>query len=343
MSFVGAAQMLRPPARGPRAHLRGHERRARRRSSPARLTVRDGRDPGARGRSRRRARRRRERLHASLPGLVDCHTHLPFAGWRAGEYERSCAASPTRRSRAAAAGSPSSARALRESSDEEVLAQSRGARARDARRRDDDVRVQVGLRPLARGRAARAGARRASWTIAVAQTTVSTALLAHAVPDGYTADAWMDEVRGDAARGRSTRRQRHRAGHLRGVDRVHATSTSHGWASWRRAAGLALRCHVEQFGDHALGAGGARGGRALGRPPLADAPRRHRARSAAAHVRGGAAPGRRVPRRRAPRARRGRCSTRARSSCSPPTSIPGTSPVRLDAAGDRARRRACTG
>jgi imidazolonepropionase len=24
---------------------------------------------------------------AVLPGLVDCHTHLPFAGWRAQEYE----------------------------------------------------------------------------------------------------------------------------------------------------------------------------------------------------------------------------------------------------------------
>ena len=25
---------------------------------------------------------------AIVPGLVDCHTHLPFAGWRAQEYEQ---------------------------------------------------------------------------------------------------------------------------------------------------------------------------------------------------------------------------------------------------------------
>ena len=33
---------------------------------------------------------------AVLPGFVDCHTHLPFAGWRAEEYERKVTGVPVR-------------------------------------------------------------------------------------------------------------------------------------------------------------------------------------------------------------------------------------------------------
>ncbi len=31
---------------------------------------------------------------AVVPGFVDCHTHLPFAGWRAGEYAQKLAGVP---------------------------------------------------------------------------------------------------------------------------------------------------------------------------------------------------------------------------------------------------------
>ena len=58
-----------------------------------------------------------------LPGLVDCHTHLPFAGWRAGEYEQKVTGVPYEEIARAGGGIASSARALRETPDETVLAQ----------------------------------------------------------------------------------------------------------------------------------------------------------------------------------------------------------------------------
>ena len=56
--------------------------------------------------SRRSSRRADANIHidasgcALLPGLVDCHTHLPFAGWRAGEYEQKVTGVPVRGDRA---------------------------------------------------------------------------------------------------------------------------------------------------------------------------------------------------------------------------------------------------
>ncbi|MGH2859588.1 MAG: hypothetical protein ACRDMJ_19105, partial [Solirubrobacteraceae bacterium] len=85
VSIDGAAQVLRPPI-DRMSHLRGDELQ-RQTLDPGSVSLRDGRivalgaDPGA-----------EVRIDASgcavLPGFVDCHTHLPFAGWRAGEYEQ---------------------------------------------------------------------------------------------------------------------------------------------------------------------------------------------------------------------------------------------------------------
>jgi imidazolonepropionase len=82
---------------------------------------------------------------------------------------------------------------------------------------------------------------------AVVQTTTSTALLAHSVPDGYTADSWMDEVEAMlpqalAAAGPA----------LTALDIfVESIAFSNAHLEWMgalaRDAGLALRAHVEQF------------------------------------------------------------------------------------------------
>jgi imidazolonepropionase len=73
----GAAQVLRPPQDG-LPYLR-HDRAAELRTEPGSVTVAGGRiaalddDPGA-GTVVDAAG------CAIVPGLVDCHTHLPFAG-----------------------------------------------------------------------------------------------------------------------------------------------------------------------------------------------------------------------------------------------------------------------
>ena len=58
-----------------------------------------------------------------VPGFVDCHTHLPFVGWRADEFEARLAGrdlpGPARARRRHLPESPGSSR---EASDDEVLA-----------------------------------------------------------------------------------------------------------------------------------------------------------------------------------------------------------------------------
>src|SRR4029078_7665031 len=63
-----------------------------------------------------------------LPGFVDCHTHLPFAGWRANEYEMKVTGVPYEEIARSGGGIASSARALAAASDDDVLALARDLR-----------------------------------------------------------------------------------------------------------------------------------------------------------------------------------------------------------------------
>ena len=85
---------------------------------------------------------------ALIPGFVDCHTHLPFAGWRAGEYEQKLLGVGYEEIARDGGGIAASARALRESSDAAVLEQAGGLAAEMLAAGDDHVRVQVGVRTV---------------------------------------------------------------------------------------------------------------------------------------------------------------------------------------------------
>jgi imidazolonepropionase len=241
VSLEHAAQVLRPPEDG-LTRLR-HDRAGELRAEPGSVAVAGGRiagfepDPEAEVRIDARG-------CAVVPGFVDCHTHLPFAGWRAEEYEQKVTGVPYEEIARAGGGIRSSARALAAASDDRVIAQAFGLAAEMLTHGTTSFECKsgYGLSPDAELRAL-ALAERLDGV--VPQATTSTALLAHAVPDGYDADGWMDRVEAlvpqVAAETRATALDLY-------VETI-AFSNDH----LRRMGALAaahrldLRAHVEQF------------------------------------------------------------------------------------------------
>jgi imidazolonepropionase len=128
-----------------------------------------------------------------LPGFVDCHTHLPFAGWRADEYEMKVTGVPYEQIARSGGGIASSARAFAATSDDAILSQARtiAGEMLTTGTTAFEGKTGYGLSYDAERRAVRLGHALGEQ---VEQTTSVTGLFAHAVPEGWTADAWMDEV-----------------------------------------------------------------------------------------------------------------------------------------------------
>jgi imidazolonepropionase len=204
---------------------------------PGAVAVRDGRivalddDPGAdvvidaRG-------------GAVIPGFVDCHTHLPFAGWRASEYEMKVTGVPYEEIARSGGGIASSARALASSSDEAVLAQARAVRDEMLRLGTTTLEGKTGYGLSVDGelRSVRLGRELGLDRV--------TGLFAHSVPEGFTPASWMDEVDGLAARAQ-----------VDALD-IYVESVAFRNADLERLGeiarreGVPLRAHVEQFATH---------------------------------------------------------------------------------------------
>jgi imidazolonepropionase len=244
LSIDGASALLLPPEPG-LAYLR-HDRAGQLRLEPGSIACAGGaiaafeEDAAA-------AVRFDARGTTVVPGLVDCHTHLPWAGWRAGEYEAKVTGVPYEEIARAGGGIASSARAFAAASDEEVLDQAE-ALAREMLSWGTTTFEGKSGYGLSRDGELRALRLAAELRERVPQTTVATALLAHAVPPGHTADSWMAEIESlvDPVSTDTV------AESLDIFVESFAFSNEHlaRMGELARAHGLALRAHVEQLATH---------------------------------------------------------------------------------------------
>jgi len=172
---------------------------------------------------------------AIVPGFVDCHTHLPFAGWRAEEYEQKVTGVPYEDIARRGGGIAASARALAETSDEAVLAQARAIRAEMLAHGTTTFEAKTGYGLSVEGELRLVRLARELGPAAV------TGLFAHAVPPGYRAAGWMDEVDRLAAQADVDALDIYVesvAFRNEDLDRLGAIA---------RREGVPLRAHVEQF------------------------------------------------------------------------------------------------
>ncbi|HEY5859625.1 MAG TPA: imidazolonepropionase [Actinomycetota bacterium] len=130
-------------------------------------------------------------LGCIIPGFVDCHAHLPFAGWRADEFEARLRGASYADLHGEEGGIFRSARQLAAATDDEVLEFCRPILAEMVAHGTTalELKTGYGLSVEAELRQARL-ARRLAAEVA-AQTCTVTLLAAHAVPHGVSREDWI--------------------------------------------------------------------------------------------------------------------------------------------------------
>jgi imidazolonepropionase len=183
---------------------------------------------------------------AVVPGFVDCHTHLPFIGWRSDEFEARLAGRSYRDLQGEGGGILRSSRMLNQASDEEIAMFCRplfdemlahGTTALE-------LKTGYGLSVEAELRQARLARRIAAE---IPQSVTVTLLACHAVPPDLTRDRWVDEVCAElipaaAAEGIAD------AVDVYVEDIAFTVEDLERVAQAARDEGLSVRCHADQLG-----------------------------------------------------------------------------------------------
>lgn len=128
-----------------------------------------------------------------VPGFVDCHTHIPFFGWRADEDAARLSGIRYETLHRQEGGIYRSRKLLAEASDEDVIKFGVEQANSMLRRGTTTFEMKSGY-----GLSVEAELRQLNLAHAIGervpQTTVATCLAAHAVPPGYTEGQWVGEA-----------------------------------------------------------------------------------------------------------------------------------------------------
>jgi len=183
---------------------------------------------------------------AVIPGFVDCHTHLPFWGWRADEFAARLSGRTYRDVQGGGGGIYRSARLLARAGDDDVLEFCLPLVAEMLAHGTTALELKTGYGLSVEGelRQARLARRLAS---SIPQTTAVTLLACHAVPDGMERARWVGLVCDELIPAAADE-------HLVDAVDVYVEDIAFSVDDLRRVAdtaqehGLAMRCHADQLG-----------------------------------------------------------------------------------------------
>jgi imidazolonepropionase len=191
-----------------------------------------------------------------VPGFVDCHTHVPFVGWRADEFEARLRGESYRALHGRDGGIFRSARMFAEASDDEVVGFSRTLLAEMLALGTTalELKTGYGLSVDQELRAARLARRLADD---VPQTCTVTVLAAHAVPPGMSTTDWVRAACAELIP-EAARQGLADAIDVYVEDIAFSLDDLESIAEAASAADLPMRVHADQLGDSGAAAAAAR-------------------------------------------------------------------------------------